>query len=169
MSTAARPRIVMGIDPGLASTGYGVIRDYGTHCVHVADGTIHTTPQQQRVDRLSDIYDALSMAIVHNKPDIAGIEGIYFAKNSTSAIPVAQVVGVIMLACKQHRVPVHEYAPQHIKRTITDYGRASKEQVRTMVRRLLAHDLTHRISNHAVDGLAIALSCGHSQMPCYVS
>lgn len=163
------PKVIIGIDPGLASTGYGIIYDYGTRCVHRADGTISTTPQQPLAERLFDIHSAIQRLAREYKPDIAGVEGIYFAKNSSSAIPVAQVLGVIVLALYQCGVPVCEYAPQHIKRTITDYGRATKDQVRTMVRSLLACDLAHRITNHAVDGLAIALSCAHSQMPDYVS
>lgn len=162
-----RNRVIIGIDPGLASTGYGVIYDHGTHYIHRADGTICTSPRQPFPDRLATIYEMIVQLVQTHKPDVAAVEGIYFAKNSSSAIPVAQVLGVITLALHQHNVPVYEYAPQHIKRTITDYGRATKDQVRTMVGALLAHDLPSFSSNHAVDGLAIALSCGHSQLTDY--
>jgi len=169
MSREEQSKIIIGIDPGLASTGYGIIRDHTTHYTHIADGTIHTSTRHDRATRLEEIYSALSKVLARYAPDVAAIEGLFFAKNSSSAMPVAQVTGVIMLLLAQHRVPLYEYTPQHIKRLVTDYGLATKDQVRTMVRHLLADRLTHRISNHAVDGLAIALSCGHSRMHWYVS
>lgn len=156
-------QLVLGVDPGLAATGYGVISINEDAYRYVADGTIRTDSHLPISERLQKIYDALHAVLTTHKPTVVGMESLYFAKNATSAIPVAQARGAILLLFAQHALHVNEFNPLHIKQLITDYGRASKEQMRTMVRTLLAHSLSHRISNHAVDGLAIALCCCYSK------
>ena len=152
-------RRVMGIDPGLAAAGYGVVDCEGNVYQHVADGTIYTTSEQSTGERLEHICSALSEAIAEYRPHIAAVEELFFAHNQLSAFPVAQARGVILYALHHAKVPIMELKPQQIKRSVADYGRASKKEVRTMVEFLLSPLPTHRTSTHAIDGLAIALSC----------
>lgn len=152
---------LMGVDPGLASTGYGVISAEGSRIVHIAHGVITTDNSQSPGDRLSRIFDAVTELVAQYEPRAAGIESLYFANNVTSAIPVAQARGVVLLAFARAGIPAAEYPPQAIKQALVGQGRADKQQVAEFVQLLLG--LKRMPSpDHAADALAAAVCYHHS-------
>ncbi len=153
--------VILGIDPGLANTGYGVIQISGGRTKYLIHGVIETASKMNLGERLSLIYDAVSDLIRHFSPESAGIENLYFAKNRTSAIPVAQARGILLLSLFQNGVTAYEFPPQEIKQALTGNGRASKEQVQEMVRVMLGLKEIPK-PDHASDALAVAICCYHS-------
>ncbi|THB63663.1 MAG: crossover junction endodeoxyribonuclease RuvC [Spirochaetaceae bacterium] len=147
---------ILGIDPGLADTGIGVIETDGTRWHHLHHECIHTTSGLAMGVRLQAIYEAVVAVIRRYEPQQAGIETLFFARNTTSALPVAQARGVVMLALQQHGVVIGEYNPQAIKQALVGYGKAEKQQVQHMVRVLLGLKAIPS-SNHAADALAAAI------------
>lgn len=147
---------VIGIDPGLADTGYGITDFEKNRFTHICHGVIQTESTLELSERLKIIYDSLDTIIKKHKPDEASIEGIYFAKNVLSAIPVAHAKGVSHVLFAQHNIKVYEYSPLQIKQAIVGSGRAEKNQVQELVKLLLK--LTELPKpNHAADALAIAM------------
>ncbi len=147
---------VIGIDPGLASTGWGIVDIQGNRDRHVAHGVIRTSPAASVGERLLKIHTEIDTVIAEYAPTEAGVENLYFARNATSAIPVAQARGVVLLALTQRQVPAHEYPPQAIKQAIVGSGRAEKYQVQELVRMLLGLESAPR-PDHASDALAAAI------------
>lgn len=157
-------RIVIGIDPGLASVGYGVVGESGGALRHIAHGCISTTPDQASGDRLQIIHDRILALIDEFKPVACGIEDLYFFKNVSSALPVAEARGVIKLAFAEKSIPLSEFTPNAIKKAVTGTARADKNQVQEMVRVLLGLDATPK-PDHAADALAAAICRMHSEGP----
>lgn len=128
---------ILGIDPGTGILGFGVI-DVGEKSrlsFSMVDAGVVTTPAHtNHAVRLEDIYDSLNEIIEATKPDACSVEKLYFTRNITTAMSVAEARGVALLAAKQHNVPIFEYTPLQIKQTITGYGKAGKKQVQEMVR-----------------------------------
>lgn len=149
-------RIVLGIDPGLASTGYGVIRCEGTRIRHLTHGSIQTSPRQETGERLLLLHDELIKVIDAYRPDGAGVETVYFSKNSSSAIPVAQARGVILYTLAERSVPFAEYTPGQLKQAIVGRSKAEKLQMQQSLR-LLFNLAEIPAPNHAADALAAAL------------
>lgn len=149
-------RRVLGIDPGLASTGWGVILVDGTRYHHIDHGVIRTSPQQGVGERLMKINREIRAVIRRHTPEQSGVESLYFARNATSAIPVAQARGVVLLALAESGVPATEYPPQAIKQTIVGQGRAEKQQVGELVKILLGLSDIPK-PDHASDALAAAI------------
>jgi len=147
---------VLGIDPGLASTGWGVVEVDGSHYRHVAHGVIRTSPDLPVGERLLKLSREIRDIIITHKPEESGVESLYFARNATSAIPVAQARGVVLLALTELGVPSREYPPQAIKQAIVGEGRAEKQQVQELVRLLLGLDVPPK-PDHASDALAAAI------------
>ena len=150
--------IILGIDPGLAKTGYGVIRVEGNRIIHIYHDTITTDASAPTGVRLLAIYAGIKKSIKSFKPTMAGIESLYFAKNISSAMPVAQARGVILLTLAQAGITAREFSPIEIKQMITGNGRAEKAQVQRLVRFLLSMEKT-AMSDHASDALAAAICC----------
>ena len=121
---SARTKTILGIDPGLAATGYGLVRFDGSRFIHEAHGLIATPPDDPVGQRLLAIHRAMREVLERYKPDAAGIETLYFAKNVHSALPVAQARGVVLLALAEAGVPFCEYTPQQIKQAVVGSGRA---------------------------------------------
>lgn len=157
-------QLVIGIDPGLAATGWGIITSGDNYFRHVAHGTIRTSAHCPVGERLSQIYHQMREVVQRYQPQRAGVESLYFARNVTSAIPVAQARGIILLLLNEHAVACAEYPPQIIKRMITDDGRASKSQVREMVGTMLEGTALPAMSAHAVDAIAAAI-CHCNSVP----
>lgn len=156
--------VYLGLDPGLADTGYGVIEARGGKIRHLTHGTFRTKAGRPQGERLGVIYQGLTELLKEFSPSAAGIEALFFAKNRTSAIPVAEARGVLLLALHQWEVPSFEYPPQEIKQALTGSGRAEKHQVQEMVRLLLG--LTEVPNpDHASDALGAAICCYHNQGP----
>ncbi|MBN1834429.1 MAG: crossover junction endodeoxyribonuclease RuvC [Spirochaetales bacterium] len=149
-------RIVLGIDPGLASTGYGVIRCEGSRIRHVAHGAIHTSPREEAGSRLVRLHDELARVIDAYHPDGAGVETVYFSKNSSSAIPVAQARGVLLYTLAERGVPFAEYTPGELKQAIVGRSRAEKVQMQQTLR-VLFQLPEIPTPDHAADALAAAL------------
>lgn len=125
---------ILGIDPGTGIMGFGVIDVKGTSFTLVDAGVITTPPHTPHDERLEDIYESLNEIIESTKPDAFSIEKLFFMKNVTTAMSVAEARGVALLAARQHKLPIHEYTPMQIKQTTTGYGRADKKQMQEMVR-----------------------------------
>ncbi len=151
---------ILGIDPGYAIVGYGVV-DYSKNRFSVVGyGAITTKAKTPFADRLSVIYSDMLELIDKYKPDRLSIEKLYFNTNSTTAIDVAQARGVIVLAAKQRGVAINEYTPLQVKQAVTGYGRAEKHQVMEMVKNLLGLSTVPKPDDTA-DALAIAICDGH--------
>jgi crossover junction endodeoxyribonuclease RuvC len=147
---------VLGIDPGLAATGWGIVDADGSRSKYVAHGTITTSASDKLGARLSKMFDELTAIVRSYGPQAAGIEQLYFARNTSSALPVAHARGVVLLGLEQRAVSAFEYPPQEIKQSIVGSGRATKEQVQEMVRILLGLNEIPK-PNHSADALATAL------------
>lgn len=152
---------ILGIDPGLAKTGYGIIRKERDSLLYVTHGFFETKAGRPPGERLEAVYDMVRELIRLHKPDEAGVESLYFAKNITSALPVAQAKGVVLLALAQEHIPTFEYAPQEIKLAIVGAGRAEKHQVQELVKVLLGLKEVPS-PDHASDALAAAICHAHS-------
>lgn len=151
---------ILGIDPGLAIIGYGVIdSDRGKHTV-VDVGVIQTPKTENVPARLHMIYDAMLTLLDKYRPDHIALEELFFTKNITTGINVAQARGVILLACGDRCGRLYEYTPMQIKQAITGYGRADKHQIQAMVTRLLRLKAIPR-PDDAADALAVAMT--HAQ------
>lgn len=151
---------ILGIDPGYATIGYGIIEYDNFHFKTIAYGAVTTTPDMEFVDRLCDIYDDLCTLINTYHPECLSIEKLYFNTNTTTAIDVAQARGVIMLAARKSNLKVFEYTPLQVKQSITGYGRAEKHQVMEMVKNLLNLNAVPKPDDTA-DALALAICHGH--------
>ncbi len=155
---------VLGIDPGLASTGYGCIERQGNSLRTLAFGVIKTPPHLDTGARLLNLYGKIGEVLDENSPDEVALERLFFARNASSALPVAQARGVILLAIAQRGLPVGDYPPQMVKQAVVGNGQASKEQVQEMVRVILgAVDVAR--PDHAADALATAITHIHSGVP----
>jgi crossover junction endodeoxyribonuclease RuvC len=153
---------VLGIDPGTATTGYGlVVGTRGAEPTLVEYGTIRTAPDTPMAERLRELHAGLGELIADLAPDAVAVEELYFSSNVSTAITVGQARGVIMLAAAQAGLPVHEYQPAQVKLALTGYGGADKRQVQDMLQLLLGLDEPPR-PDDAADGVAIALC--HLQM-----
>lgn len=125
---------IIGIDPGTGILGFGVIDVDGAKMRLVDAGVIRTPPHTPHDERLEEIFDGLTEIIAENKPDQFSIEKLFFTKNITTAMSVAEARGVALLVARQAKIPISEYTPPQIKQTVTGYGNADKKQVQEMVR-----------------------------------
>ena len=152
---------ILGLDPGTATTGYGII-DVGEdgRLTAVSYGTITTPAKIPMPSRLQMIERELLALIDEFQPDSSGIEEVFFGRNVTTAITVGQARGVLILTLANAKIPIGEYSPPKIKDAVTGYGKADKAQVQMMVRNLLDLEETPR-PDDAADGLAVAIT--HAQ------
>jgi crossover junction endodeoxyribonuclease RuvC len=150
--------LVFGIDPGTATTGYGLVRELPSGELQAVDyGVIKTPAHTPMPDRLRQIHNEITALIGKYQPDAAAIETMYFGKNVTTAITVAQARGVILLALAEAELPIHEYKPAEIKQAIAGYGDADKVQMQEMIRQLLDLDDIPK-PDDAADGLGVAIT-----------
>ena len=153
--------LVLGIDPGTAICGFGIVDSDGSRLTPVTYGTVQTTPDRSDADRLVTIYNSLHKLYEKYSPDIIGVEQLFFNRNVTTAITVGQARGIILLTAKQAGIPVMEFSPLQVKQGVTGYGRATKEQVIDMTMRLLG--IRKKIKpDDAADGLAMAIYAVYS-------
>jgi len=148
--------IVLGIDPGLANTGYGVVVQNGGRMLALDGGVVETAPGLPAAVRLAVIHERIGALLDEYRPDCLALEDVYFGANSRSAFAVGQARGVAMLAAGQRGVPCASYTPQQVKGAVCGTGRAAKEQVQRMVQTLLALPDLPR-PDHAADALAVAI------------
>jgi len=148
--------IVIGIDPGLATVGFGVIRTENSMIIPVSYGCIRTSADKQTPQRLLEIFIEIRSLFEKYRPEVIAVEKLFFTRNVTNALSVSEARGVIFLAAQQQRVPVIEYTPNQVKQAITGSGRADKKQMQAMIKRLLNLDEIPE-PDDAADGLSIAL------------
>ena len=151
---------ILGIDPGTAITGYGII-EVENHRYSLVDyGCIRTAAHMYLPERLDRIYQGMHLLIEKFRPDAMAIEELFFNTNATTAISVGQARGVILLAAQQKDLPIGEYTPLQVKQALVGYGRAEKQQVQYMVRTFLNMKETPK-PDDAADALAIAICHSH--------
>jgi crossover junction endodeoxyribonuclease RuvC len=161
--------IILGIDPGTASTGFGVVKIKASGSVVKTDqingdfecldcGIIKTDPEFPTGDRLKKLSNELSKMIKKYKPEIMAMESLYFFKNFKTAIPVSQASGVVLLTAAKKNIPVYSLTPMQVKMTIAGHGRAEKEQVQEKIKNLLRLKEIPK-PDDAADALAIAVTC----------
>jgi len=153
--------VILGIDPGYATVGYGVIRTDRGRFQPLEHGAIVTRPEENFNRRLEIIYDALITVIERWKPDSVSIEKLYFQNNQKTAIGVAEARGVILLAAQKAKLEIYEYTPLQVKMAVTGYGQAHKPQVMEMTRRLLCLKEIPK-PDDAADALALAICQGQA-------
>lgn len=149
--------IILGIDPGTATTGWGVINFHKPHAEFVDCGVVTTPAKEKPEKRLATIFDDVTTLITKFKPQVVAVEQLFFNTNAKTAMLVGQARGVVMLACEKKRLPIFSYAPLQVKMAITGYGRADKKQVAEMVKTLLKLPQIPK-SDDAADALAVALT-----------
>lgn len=152
--------IILGIDPGLANTGWGIIDRVGPRCVPVAYGCISTAAAEPLAERLARIHDEIRAVIERYEASECAIESVFFGTNAKSAFATGQARGVALLATAERSLALAEYSPVQVKSVVVGSGTADKRQITFMVRALL--DLDHDPSpDHAADALAIAITHAH--------
>ncbi len=152
--------LALGIDPGTAICGFGFVKLVGNHLRPCAYGALMTSPQARIEDRLMKIYDGIDDLIKKYKPDVMGIEQLFFNRNVTTALPVGQVRGVILLAAAKNDLELVEHTPLQVKQAVTGYGKATKSQVIYMVSKLLCLKQPPKPDDVA-DALAVAICTTH--------
>ncbi len=152
---------VLGFDPGTATTGYGVVEGKGSRLTHIAHGVISTPAGQPFAARLKSIFEECQALIARYEPDAVAVEKLYFSRNVTTGITVAQARGVIALACELAGKPIGEFSPLEVKDAVVGYGKATKQQVQDMVKILL--NLADRPRpDDAADAIALAICQIHA-------
>ena len=149
-------KVIIGIDPGYAITGYGIIEKSGNKLKVLDFGVIETKPKTDFEIRLLTINENIRSLLEIYKPDYMAVEELFLSKNTTTAIGTAQARGVVIVEAARANIPVYEYTPGQIKLAVTGYGKADKNQVQTMVQHLLGLKGIPK-PDDAADGLAVAI------------
>lgn len=151
--------IVLGLDPGLGTTGWGVIRADGNRLSHIANGQLRTAVAEPLAQRLSHLASQLAALIADHAPDAAAVEEVFVNKNPQSTLKLAQARGVALAACGRVGLAVGEYAPRTVKLAVVGTGAAEKVQVHAMIARLLPGIAI--VGSDAADALAVAIAHAH--------
>ena len=149
--------IILGIDPGTARLGFGILKKTKKKLECLDYGVIKTSSDLANPERLKILYNQLNILIRKYEPDFLAVEKLFFFKNAKTAILVAQAKGVILLAGAKKKIPIFEFTPLQMKMTIANYGRAEKKQIQKMIQILL--DLKELPTDDAADALGIAICC----------
>ena len=157
---------ILGIDPGYATVGFGIVDYQGMNFKTVEYGAILTPADMEFSARLAQIYTDTVYILERYTPQVLSVEKLYFNTNKTTGIMVAEARGVILLACAQKNVPICEYTPLQVKSAVVGYGKAEKRQVMDMTRRIL-HLSEIPKPDDAADALALAICHGHCAKPDY--
>jgi crossover junction endodeoxyribonuclease RuvC len=153
--------LTLGIDPGTATTGYGLITEKRDRLVFVDHGIISTSKDESSQGRLRSIYRGVKKIFIDFKPDVIAVEKLFFGTNSKTAISVGQARGIVLLAAAEMKIPLSEYTPLEVKMAVTGYGKADKKQVQQMVKTLLGLSFIPK-PDDAADALAVAICHQHS-------
>src|SRR3989339_1314776 len=160
-------QIILGIDPGYADMGYGLISRFRGHDRCLAYGSLRTAASAPTGERLRDIHDGLVRLIEKFSPSKAAVERLFFSKNTKTAIPVAEARGVILLCLSQQGVPCVEFSPAEVKLAVCGHGRADKSEMQKMVQILLGLEQIPK-PDDAADALALALALASTNVPIMV-
>ncbi|MDD5589572.1 MAG: crossover junction endodeoxyribonuclease RuvC [Candidatus Portnoybacteria bacterium] len=155
--------IILGIDPGNALMGYGLIEDLGGKIKFIEYGCFATEKNLKPALRLEKIFKELSALIKKYKPETIAMESLFFFKNQKTIIKVSQAQGIVMLAAALEKLPIVEFTPPQVKQAVTGYGKAEKQQVQKMVKAILNLKEIPK-PDDAADALAIAICAGHCRM-----
>lgn len=153
--------LTLGVDPGTASLGYGLVDSRGDKLFHVDCGCIVTSPHEISQKRLAKIYAELKKIIIDYQPDALALEKLFFGANTKTAMAVGQARGIVLLAAAERKIPVSEYTPLEIKMAVAGWGKADKKQVQQMVKTLLRLSEIPK-PDDAADALAVAICHLHS-------
>lgn len=154
---------IMGIDPGMALIGYGIIEIENGNVNLCNSGSIRTSKDESVPARLAEILSDINELLELYKPDIVSVEELFFFKNQKTIIPVAQARGVILAATQVFGIPIFEYTPMQVKQVLTGYGRATKKEVEDMVRLTISNKELPKLDD-TVDAIAIAICHARTQM-----
>ena len=147
---------ILGIDPGMAIVGYGLIEASNSNIMLITSGSIQTDKTLSDSKRLLEIYNDLSTIIEKYKPDCASVEDLFFFKNQKTVIPVAEARGVILAVLEKFGIPIYSYTPMEVKQVLTGYGRAEKKEVEQMVKIALNSNELPKLDD-TIDAIAIAI------------
>ena len=147
---------ILGIDPGMAIVGYGIIDINNNKIDLVSSGSIQTEKNNSDSKRLLEIYNDLSKIVETYKPDCASVEQLFFFKNQKTIIPVAEARGVIITVLEKYNIPIYSYTPMEVKQVLTGYGRADKKEVEQMVKLTLENQILPKLDD-TIDAIAIAI------------
>ncbi len=147
---------ILGIDPGMAIVGYGLIDAEEDKPVLITSGSIQTDKNLSDSKRLLEIFNDLSTIIEEYRPDCASVENLFFFKNQKTVIPVAEARGVILTVLEKYNIPTFSYTPMEVKQVLTGYGRAEKKEVEQMVKIAIGTDTLPKLDD-TVDAIAIAI------------
>lgn len=153
-------KVILGLDPGTATTGFGVIKEDKGVLEYVDCGYIATSKDKEPAQRLLIISESLEQIIVKYKPEIVAVESLFFAKNRATAIAVAQARGVLLAGIAKHKLLILEYTPLQIKQALTGYGQAEKRQMQKMVQAVLKLREMPKVDDSA-DALAVAICASY--------
>lgn len=159
-SQSLTPRRILGLDPGLRLTGWGLIESKGNHLTHIAHGTIKVNTKQDLDLRLKDLFEGLSEVIKNLQPHEAAVEETFLNKNPATTLKLGLARGIVMLAPAAQGIRVGEYSANHVKKTVVGAGHADKEQVKTMIGYLLP--ACGDLSYDEADALAVAICHAHT-------
>ncbi|MAG29035.1 crossover junction endodeoxyribonuclease RuvC [bacterium] len=154
--------IILGIDPGIADTGFGVVEKQGDNYTEIDHGSISTLKSDSLAKRLQELYRELTKLIKKHNPERVAIEQLFFAKNVKTAITVAHARGVVLLAAQTAKCEIAEFTPLQIKQALTGYGAADKRQMQEMTKITLKLKTIPK-PDDAADALAIAICCGQTK------
>jgi crossover junction endodeoxyribonuclease RuvC len=154
--------IILGIDPGTATTGIGIVEFKKGQVFCLRYGTIETPAKIPMQDRLKILYDDMALIIKEYKPTAMAIESLFFFKNAKTVMPVSQARGIALLLAAQKKLALFEFTPLQAKTAVTGYGRAEKQQVQKMIKHILNLEKIPK-PDDAADALAIAICCARSQ------
>lgn len=152
---------IIGIDPGYAITGFAVVDYNGNHFELIKSGAIETKAEVPLPVRLTKIYDDMQLLVNEYKPDAISIEELFFNRNTTTAIGVAQGRGAVLIIAAKNNIPIYEYTPLQVKQGVVGYGRADKKQVQMMVKTILNLETVPKLDD-TTDAIAIAICHAHS-------
>lgn len=150
---------ILGIDPGIGICGFGLIEANGYNSLKVLDfGAVTTKVDAPMPERLLELFESLKQVFEETKPEMVAVEKLFFSKNITTGIAVAEARGIVLLVAEQRKLPIYEYTPNEIKKALTGYGAATKTQMQEMVRVTLNLEKKPK-PDDAADALAAAITC----------
>lgn len=147
---------ILGIDPGMAIVGYGILEQNNADLRVLSSGSIRTEKSSRESARLLEIYNDMELIVDKFKPDAAAIEKLFFFRNRTTVMPVAHARGVILTVLEKYNIPIFEYTPMEVKQVLTGYGRADKKEVERMVKISLSTGNLPKLDD-TIDAIAIAI------------
>ena len=147
---------ILGIDPGMAIVGYGILEQNNADLRVLSSGSIRTEKTSRESARLLEIYNDMELIVNKFKPDAAAIEKLFFFRNRTTVMPVAHARGEILTVLEKYNIPIFEYTPMEVKQVLTGYGRADKKEVERMVKISLSTENLPKLDD-TIDAIAIAI------------